>query len=187
MASHQFSEAEVQFAYDNSAIYMCCQALTTPIPDSILQQLSLRDDIDNINADIFKVVISPFNDGLNGFEYGVSVAGVQGDKMMIGTSTDKNWDAVWVSRTRITSEGWVVEMKIPFSSIRFPNKKEQVWGINFYRHIRRYREWSSFNFVNKEINGTLNQAAQLVGIYDIVPPPSFGILSLCFWLWRIAS
>ena len=93
---------------------------TTPIQTVILQQLSLRDDIDNINADIFKVVISPFNDGLNGFEYGVSVAGVQGDKMMIGTSTDKNWDAVWVSRTKITSEGWVVEMKIPFSSIRFP-------------------------------------------------------------------
>ena len=50
----------------------------------------------------------------------------------------KNWDAVWKSAVKKTAAGWVVEMEIPFSAIRFPKKEMQLWEINFFRFIKRH-------------------------------------------------
>jgi hypothetical protein len=59
---------------------------------------------------------------------------------MIETDTvsDTSWDAIWSSAGRITDNGYVVEMAIPFSSLRFQDKKEeQVWGLSMSRYYPR--------------------------------------------------
>jgi Domain of unknown function (DUF5916) len=63
-----------------------------------------------------------------------------------------------------------VEMKIPYSAIRFPKTGVQEWGINCQRDIRRIRESSSWNFVNPKIQGYVNQGGLLLGIRNIEPP-----------------
>jgi hypothetical protein len=142
------------------------------IPDSIFAELGQRDEGD-INADHFWVEISPFNDGLNGEMFKVSASNVQIDnKMTTAESWGHNdtWDAVWHSRTRISEEGWIAELKIPYSALRFPRSASQLWGINFWREVRRVRETSSWNFVTKEFGASIAHMGELAGIRDVKPP-----------------
>jgi hypothetical protein len=160
---------EVKIVYDNHAIYFGA-IMYDNHPDSIIRDLGVRDDYTGLNSDLFTVVISTFNDGVNASEFMVSASGIQSDVKHNGNRDDRNWDAVWDSKVRITDQGWVVEMKIPYSALRFSKKENQVWGVHFMRHIRRYREWSSWNFIDNTVQGKINQMGEMSGIRDIEPP-----------------
>lgn len=160
---------EVRVVYDDHAIYFAAKLIDNN-PDSILRELSNRDSFDGANADLFAVVINTFNDGINAVNFLVSASGVQSDEKITGDDGDSNWDAVWESAVKITNEGWNVEIKIPYSALRFPNKENQTWGIHFWRNIRRYREWSSWNYIDININGLVNQMGELTGVNGIEPP-----------------
>ncbi len=160
---------EVKIAYDNYAIYIGA-TLYDSNPDSIIKDLGVRDEFTGMNSDLFTILINTFNDGVNAVEFMVSASGVQSDGKHTGNQGDPNWDAVWESEVKITESGWVVEMKIPYSALRFPKKDNQTWGINFFRNIRRYREWSSWNFVDINIEGFVNQLGEVSGIKDVEPP-----------------
>ncbi|MBW6497252.1 MAG: carbohydrate binding family 9 domain-containing protein [Bacteroidales bacterium] len=165
-------ETEVRVLFDDNSIYIGA-LLFDPSPDSILTELGLRDADDKLNADQFWVDINPFNDGVNGFRFKVSASGVETDVNMSGSTGnrgDLNWDAVWKSQVSITDFGWVVEMEIPYSALRFPKGAMQDWGINFWREIRRTRESSSWNFVNRRIGEQLGSMGLLSGLDGIDPP-----------------
>lgn len=166
---------EVRLLYDDEALYISALMYDTS-PDSIYTHLGKRDSDNNLNADQFYVDISTFNDGLNGETYKVSASGVQSDMKARSSGTsrygggDKSWDAVWFSSVMITAEGWTVELKIPYSALRFPKTDIQTWGINFWREIRRYRELSSWSFVDRETGSNFNHLGELQGLKNIVPP-----------------
>jgi hypothetical protein len=160
---------EVRFLYDNSGLYIGA-TLFDPHPDSIPMQLGLRDAVD-LNSDNFVFVVSPFNDGLNAFCFMVYSSDVQTDfKLAAESEDDFSWDAVWLSKARKNAQGWAVEMKIPYSAIRFPKQPIQEWGINCQREIRRFREYDSWNLVDSKVSGYVNQSGLLEGIRDIQPP-----------------
>ncbi len=163
-------KTEIFILYDNTALYVGAK-LYDPHPDSIMKELSQRDELGT--ADFFDVIIDPFMDGLNANEFIVSSSNVQLDAKMYPNSNggeDFAWDAVWVSETAILSDGWSVEIKIPYSAIRFPNEQIQTWGINFVREVKRDRDKSSWNPINPEIQGFVNQAGILNGIENIEAP-----------------
>jgi len=163
--------SDVRFLYDNSGLYVGA-TLSDPAPDSILTQMGLRDS-ENLNADYFTVMISPFDDGLNAFGFRIYASDVQTDYKVSSESDfdlDVSWDAVWQSQAKITDSGWIVEMKIPYSALRFPEKEVQLWGINCQREIRRIRELSSWNFIDAKVSGIINQSGILTGIQGIKPP-----------------
>lgn len=168
MASH---DTEVRVLYDDHALYIAAR-LFDPHPDSILRELGLRNSGNDLNADRFYVDINPFDDGIHGFRFQVSASGVQTDANMSGSGRhgDLNWDAVWVSEVGITEHGWIVEMKIPYAALRFPRGEVQEWGINFWREIRRTRETSSWNFVNRRVGDALAYMGLLSGINGVSPP-----------------
>lgn len=164
---------EVRFLYDNQGLYIGAM-MYDPYPDSIPRQLGLRDS-DWLNADNFTIMLSPFNDGVNAFVFELYSSDVQTDYKLPATSNgnfngDLSWDAVWQSKAGYNEEGWVAEIRIPWSAIRFPDQSIQEWGVNCFRDIRRYRENSSWNFVDTKIQGTVNQEGLLKGITDIRPP-----------------
>jgi len=70
----------------------------------------------------------------------------------------------------INENGWVAELKIPYSALRFPRTDNQVWGINFWRELRRYRELSSWNFVDREAGSNFNHLGELTGLNNLIPP-----------------
>jgi len=163
---------EVRLLYDNSALYIAAKMFDSS-PDSIYKELGERDSDFSLNADNFGIDISPYNDGINGATFKVSVSGVQSDRPprismrgMRGHGGD-TWDAVWESRTSITDEGWIAEIKIPYSALRFPGDAIQTWGLNFWREVRRDREQSSWNYVDREIGTTFNHLGELSNIRDI--------------------
>lgn len=160
-------ETEVRILYDDYAIYIGA-FLIDPEPEKIMRQLTSRDDLGN--ASYFSVVLDPYQSGINGFGFTVTSAGVQSDYSISARGNDRNWDAVWKSSVKITEFGWIVEMEIPFSSIRFPDTQVQSWNINFGREARRTRERSFWNPIDPKINGFLNQAGTLYGIKDIKTP-----------------
>ncbi len=167
-------KTEVRILYDNTAIYV--GAILYDDPDSIMQVLSLRDELDN--TDWFGLVIDAYRDGNNGVGFIVSPRGIQLDLKWFasggddfGGGEDINWNAVWNSAAKITAEGWVAEMAIPYSALRFPGNSEQTWNMNFGRQVRRNRQTSFWNEVKPDINGFVNQAGVVTGIKDIKAPP----------------
>ena len=167
-------KAEVKILYDDKAIYIGAH-LYDSSPDSIMKQMTERDNIGI--TDWFAVVIDAYQDGQNGVGFVVTPAGIQMDLKYSAVdgsggaiSGDENWDAVWDSQARIVEDGWMIEMSIPFSAIRFPNKDVQLWNINFARMIRRYRETSYWNEVRPDIDGFLNQSGRLAGIENVKAP-----------------
>ncbi len=162
----------VKVLYDDRALYILAE-MYDPHPDSIYRELGKRDADRNIRADNFSVDINPFHDGVNGVSFKVSASGVKTDMKRTPSARhgrDLNWDAVWQSSAKIHDNGWTVEMRIPYSAIRFPKKQSSVWGINFWREIRRYQEYSSWNFVDREVGNSFNYLGDLKGIHDIDPP-----------------
>jgi len=83
------------------------------------------------------------------------------------------WDAVWESAVKTYKNAWTVEMKIPYSALRFPDKDVQLWGINFKRTTDKNDETSFWNEVNPEVEGFVSQFGRLHGIRKIQPPARF--------------
>ncbi len=166
-------KTEVRVLYDNSALYVGAM-MYDPSPDSIYTELGERDSDHGLNADQFAIDISPYNDGINGAVFKVSVSGVQSDSPpRSGSDYRRNgdtWDAVWESSTSVVENGWIAEIKIPYSALRFPKDEVQTWGINFWREVRRNREQSSWNYVNREVGSTFNHLGEMTQIRDIEPP-----------------
>ena len=167
--SYPSERSEVKILYDDVSIYIGA-ALYDEEPDNIYRELGKRDNADNLKADAFSVLISPYNDGINYLEFIVSASGVQADVRRTGNATDRSWDAVWESAVTITDEGWFAELRIPFSALRFSSRIDGNWGVNFRRLIKRYNEWSSWNPIDNSVSGIVNQSGELSGIRDINTP-----------------
>ncbi|MBL0147007.1 MAG: carbohydrate binding family 9 domain-containing protein [Chitinophagaceae bacterium] len=163
-------KSEVKITYDNYAVYV--GAYLYGNPETIGKQLTERDKIDRQDVDIFTVGFDTYKDRQNAFVFRVSSAGVQADAKLSngGTMYDANWDAVWESKVSIKKDGWVAEIKIPFSAIRFSKNKLQNWGLNFARFIRKENENSIWSPVNPNISGDVNQWGNWNNLKDISPP-----------------
>ena len=127
---------EVKICYDSKNIYFGIMMYDNA-PDSILKELTKRDNL--CNSDAFIVYINPFNDGQIEYQLIITAAGVQGDAKISPSTNDPAWNAVWKSSVKINEKGWVAELAIPFSQLRFPNNNK-AWAINMLRTIKRYRE-----------------------------------------------
>jgi hypothetical protein len=161
-------KTDVKIVYDNEAVYVAA-TLYDDEPTKILKELTLRDDF--ATADHFGVFFNGYNDGQHEFRFFVSAAGVQQDGLYTDAlGEDFSWDAIWKSEVKITDFGWVVEMKIPYAALRFPNSAVQTWGLNFYREVRRDRYQYCWNLISNTIQNEATQAGVLEGIENIKTP-----------------
>lgn len=160
-------KSEVRLVYDDDALYISGK-LFDPAPDSVSFSLSSRDD--EGNADWFGLSIDTYGNNVTSFDFMVTSAGVELDALEEVSSIDFSWNAVWKSATKRTEYGWSVEIKIPYSAIRFPNKDVQQWNVNFWRSVRRNRQVSTWNPVDPNIFGEITQSGKLLGIEHIKPP-----------------
>jgi hypothetical protein len=163
-----YKPTKVCVLYDDRALYIGA-ILYDDEPDKILKELTMRDQ-DNGNTDMFILQLNPYNDKRNVYEFKVTAANVQTDIMISDGNYDYNWDAVWQSGVTIHENKWTVEIAIPYSAIRFPNIPEQSWSANFWRVIRRNREYSCWNPVKQELGPDIEQMGKIIGIRDIKPP-----------------
>jgi hypothetical protein len=121
--------------------------------------------------------LTQYHDKQNGFQFLVTSANVQSDAKLsptvqvdFGQFGDKTWEAVWNSQVSMKNDGWVVEIRIPYLSLRFPKADIQTWGVQFLRFTRRNNESSYWSPVKPEISGFVNQFGELTNLKNIQPP-----------------
>jgi len=156
-------KTEVRIMYDDNAIYVGA-FLYDPHPDSIYKEMGNRDD--ELNADGFVIGFDTYNNQQDAYIFGVTASGVQSDIREM----DETYNAVWQSAVKILDNGWCVEMKIPYSALRFPNKEKQVWGLQLFRNFRRIREEDEWSLYKKGSSNELIYWGKLNGINNISAP-----------------
>ena len=129
------AKTKVRIGYTDDALYVSFKAMD-PDPSSVRANLRDRDAM--FNDDWVGVFMDTFNDNRRGYELVVNPLGVQGDLIRDETNTnnqeDASWDGLWTSAGQLTAEGYDVEIRIPFSTLRFPTGgQDQRWGISFFR------------------------------------------------------
>jgi|CXWL01.1.fsa_nt_gi hypothetical protein len=158
--------------YDDDNVYFGFDA-RDPDPKAIRANLTDRDQ--SFRDDFVGVILDTFNDERRGFEFFVNPLGVQMDltvdDLTNGDSEDASWDAIWSSAGRITAEGYVVEMAIPFSSLRFQKGGAgQTWGFMPYRAYPRAARHQIFDAPrNRNRSCWLCQASKLAGFVGVEP------------------
>jgi len=167
LASNEL-RTEVKVLYDNDAVYISA-ILYDNEPEAILKEITERDNFGI--SDSFGVFINGYNDGQQDFQFYVTASNGQADcNFTSQDGEDYSWNAIWESKSKITNFGWIVEMRIPYAAIRFPENTEQVWGINFFREVRRKRQKFSWSPINNQIATFSQQAGILEGVSKIDPP-----------------
>jgi len=167
-------KTEVWLAYDDDALYVAARMFDTA-PDSIIEILGRRDV--NITADWFQFDIDPFHDRQSGFYFALSAAGAMQDGTLYNDEwNDNSWDGVWEGKAHIDTQGWTVEMRIPYSQLRFHQAKEYVWGVDFSRLIGRKNESDYVVYTPQKGSGFVSRFIDVNGIQNIDPQNDIEIL-----------
>jgi hypothetical protein len=135
-------------------------------------------DRDNLSRDdTVTVYLDTFNDKRRAFFFTVNPLGMQEDGVrtegafnagtMFGGNTDKNPDYQWDSKGRLTEDGFVVEVRIPFKSLRYPSSGPQRWGLNVERKVQRTGYLDTWTDVKRASSSYLAQAGAIEGLHDM--------------------
>ncbi len=152
--------------YDNNNLYVAIRAYDTD-PSKIEKILSRRDKTD---GDWVAIGIDSYNDKLTGFVFSTNAVGVKFDgKFTNDDQMDVTWNPVWYVKTSIDSLGWVAEMRIPLSQLRFAKAKNHVWGLQVIRKIYRDQEMDLWSPQSKKESGWVSHWGSLTGIDNIHP------------------
>jgi len=131
-------------AYDDHFFYAAIHSFDKP--SDIRAQLGDHDGISGNSDDFSGVILDTRNDGKSAMEFFVNAAGTQYDATTDDFSgEDSSPDLFWDSAVKRTADGWVMELRIPFSSLRYQQKSPQVWGIILYRNMPRERRYQVFD------------------------------------------
>jgi len=155
----------LKVTYDDEAFYLAAYCYDTD-PDSIVTVLSRKDQW--VQSDYFMLFLDPYNDKRSGYYFYATPSGSTGDGTLFNRDWDESsWNGVWEAKTMRTGDGWTVEMRIPFSQLRFNKRPDMTWGINFKRNIARRGEESYYILLKKNESGFVEKFAELKGFKEI--------------------
>jgi Domain of unknown function (DUF5916) len=160
--------------FDAQNLYLACRCWDSAPPDQWTANEMRRDTSQLRNNDVFGALLDTFHDRRNGFNFYTNPLGARADQIVTDEGNpNTDWNPVWFVRTGRFDGGWTVEMAIPFKSIRYQSGRNQTWGIQIRRAIRRKNEWTHLTFVPASTGGAtsifrVSAAADLVGL-DLPP------------------
>ena len=165
---------EVFVGYDSMMLYVAFHAYDEP--KQVRATLAKRDDI--FNDDYVGVLFDTFNDQRRAYELFFNPYGIQADGIFTeGKSEDFSIDIVMESKGQLVETGYVVEVSIPFKSLRYEAGKGVLWGVQFQRVIKRFNdETDSWMPLSRDRTGFLNQTGRLTGLEGISTERPFEII-----------
>jgi len=129
--------------YDDKFFYAAFEFFD-PDPSKIRAPYADRDNISS-ETDYGGIIINSRNDGRTALLLLANPRGIQYDAVSDDFSgEDSSPDLYWDSAARITKDGWVLEMRVPFSSLRYPKGNPQTWSIMLYRNYPREFRYQFF-------------------------------------------
>lgn len=166
-------KTEFKIIYDDNYIYFAIKALDSQ-PEKIVKRMSRRDGFE---GDFVEINIDSYHDYLTAYSFSATAAGVKGDEKITqdGGNWDDTWDPIWYVKTSYNEEGWIAEIKIPMTQLRFSEDSVQVWGLEVKRMIQRYDERSVWAPIDNTQSGYVSRFGELHGIKNIVPKKQFDI------------
>jgi len=157
---------EFKILFDDNNLYVLIRAFDS-VPGEIVKRLSRRDKED---GDWLAISIDSYADKQTAFNFGITSAGVKFDFMFVNDNiTDANWDAVYYTATSMDELGWIAEMRIPLSQLRFAKMDKRKWGLNIFRYIYRKQELSLWQPVPRTAPGLVSLYGNLQGLDGISP------------------
>jgi len=166
-------KTDFKILFDDDNLYVAIKSFDTS-PDSIVKRLTRRDQVD---GDMVGVAFDSFHDLRTSFLFGTSVAGVKFDQMLTndGQNEDETWDPNWWVKTSVMDEGWIAEMKIPFSQLRFEKSSDDVWGLEVFRTVYRNGEMSFWQHIPSDAPGLVHLFGKMSGIEKVKPRKIFDV------------
>lgn len=151
--------------YDEKNLYIAYRCYDAE-PDKIVKRMSRRD---GFSGDWVEVNIDSYFDQRSAFSFTISAAGVKGDEFISnnGNNWDSSWNPIWYAKSRVDEQGWTAEIRIPFSQLRFGNKEEHTWGLQFTRRDFRREERSVWQFISRNAGVWVSDFGTLTGLKGI--------------------
>jgi hypothetical protein len=156
---------DVFIGYDSRFLYVGVHAFDDP--SKVRASVARRDNV--FGEDNIRIFLDTFNDQRKAYVLGWNPLGVQQDGVLTeGSNTDFSVDIVMESKGEITTDGWTLEVAIPFKSLRYEAGKDKLWGFHIWRNIDRFNdEIDSWVPISRDRPGLLTQAAHLTGLEGI--------------------
>ena len=159
------ARTEMMAGYDSRFIYFAFHAYDDPakVHASVAKRDSIFDD------DSIGLILDTFNDRRRAYELFFNPLGVQQDGFLTeGGNDDFSVDIVMESKGEVTSDGYTVEVAIPFKSLRYEAGKDKLWGLHILRQIKHVNgEQDSWMPISKDQSGLLSQAGHITGLEGI--------------------
>ena len=169
-------QTEVWILFDDENIYISARNWDSA-PEREWVANEMRRDTNQLRQNqTFGVMFDTFYDRRNGVMFYTNPLGALAEFQMTNEGNpNSDWNPIWDVRTGRFDGGWTVEMEIPFQSLRYRPGREQIWGVQLRRAIRRKNEWNFLTFLPRSVAGSgaagsfrVSMAGTLVGIE--VPP-----------------
>lgn len=151
--SYSNSKTVVKMLSDKQFLYIGAICLDDNMDKKFVIS-SLKRDYNFLKNDAFLVHINPFNDKSNGFSFSVNPYGVQMEGLIQGGGgfgIASDWDNKWIAETQIFDKGYIVEIAIPFKTLRY-NVGDSAWKVNFSRIDLKRNELSSWKPVPRNMH-----------------------------------
>ena len=135
-------KTEAWIFFDNDKIYVSARNWESR-PERRVANEMRRDTAQLRQNDTFAVLFDTFHDKRNGYIFYANAIGGMADSQVTDEGPpNSDWNTVWEVRTGEFDGGWIIEMAIPFKSLRYQPGREQTWGVNLRRVVRWKNEWS---------------------------------------------
>lgn len=153
---------ECAVVFDNENIYIAAWCYDTESEN--LTAKFMQRDFEYWLDDNFEIIFDTFQDKRNGYVFVINPNGARADVLITdeGRGFNRDWNGIWDAEVLKTDSGWFGEIVIPFSTMKYKNSDEHIWGINFERNVRRKGEavfwqgWSrNYDFEHVSHAGTL--------------------------------
>src|SRR2546422_8074835 len=155
---------EVLLGYDSKFLYIAFHCYDEP--DKVRATIPKRDNV--WNDDYVGILFDTFNDSRKAYEFDFNPLGVQADGTWTDQNEDFNPDFVFESKGTLTTDGWTLEVAIPFKSLRYVAGKDKLWGAHFFRRIKRFNnELDMWMPLNRDNSSWLAQEGHLSGLEGI--------------------
>jgi Domain of unknown function (DUF5916)/Carbohydrate family 9 binding domain-like len=159
-------KTEVRIIYDHDNMYIGIRCFDSE-PRKIAANTMEHDKSEERNGDQVSILLDPFQDKRSAYIFIVNPKGARSEGFANGQQYSLGWDGIWEAKSRIDSEGWTTEIRIPFKTISF-NAHLTSWGINIERYIARKQEVIRYSGLTlNSFFSNPNEAGMLVGIDKI--------------------
>jgi hypothetical protein len=146
--------SDVWVLHDDTHLYVVCRCWDSAPPEAWVVNEMRRDSNGLRQNDHFGFMLDTFYDRRSGFAFYANPLGARADYSVVDEGgSNSDWNPVWEVGTGTFDGGWVVEMAIPFKSLRYRSGPNEVWGIQLRRSIRRKNEWAYLNPVPPSLAG----------------------------------